>query len=201
LVFALVTIEMPLISAFGLFDEVVASFGSLYPPDFTTAGPELWQGIRETIAIGFTATTLGLVLAIPLGILSARNIMFNRAIYSATRLFLLALRGLPELIVAVLFVAAMGLGPVPGTLALTLGTATFMAKLIGDALEEVSPKSFLLRLFHRRCQLLLVKLFTCSMSTCVHRPCSASSAVAASVSCCSRQFVCSKSKLLARSSS
>lgn len=139
LVFALVTIEMPLISAFGLFDEVVASFGSLYPPDFTTAGPELWQGIRETIAIGFTATTLGLVLAIPLGILSARNIMFNRAIYSATRLFLLALRGLPELIVAVLFVAAMGLGPVPGTLALTLGTATFMAKLIGDALEEVSP--------------------------------------------------------------
>jgi len=55
---------------------------------------------------------------------------------------LLLIRGLPELIVAVLFVAAMGLGPVPGSLALALGTATFMAKLIGDALEEVqeSPR-------------------------------------------------------------
>ncbi len=139
LVVAFLTIEMPLVSAFGLGDEVVESFGRLFPPDFTTAGPDLWQGIRETIAIGFIATTLGLVISVPLGILSARNIVVNRVVYGTTRLFMLVLRGLPELIVAVLFVAAMGLGPVPGTLALTLGTATFMAKLIGDALEEVSP--------------------------------------------------------------
>ena len=54
-----------------------------------------------------------------------------------TRGLLLFIRGIPELIFAVIFVAAMGLGPVPGTLALTIATATFMAKLIGDALEEV----------------------------------------------------------------
>jgi phosphonate transport system permease protein len=138
-VVAFLTIDMPLLSAFGLVDEVGSSIGRLFPPDFTTAGPELWQGIRETVAIGFVATTLGLLLSIPLGILSARNIVVKRAVYSGTRLVLLVLRGLPELIVAVLFVAAMGLGPVPGTLALTLGTATFMAKLVGDALEEVSP--------------------------------------------------------------
>lgn len=139
IVISFATIDMPLLSAFGLIDEIGESVGRLFPPDFTTAGPELWQGIRETVAIGFIATTLGLLLSIPLGILSARNIVVKRAIFGTTRLFLLGLRGLPELIVAVLFVAAMGLGPVPGTLALTLGTATFMAKLIGDALEEVSP--------------------------------------------------------------
>lgn len=139
IVISFATIDMPLLSAFGLIDEIGESVGRLYPPDFTTAGPELWQGIRETVAIGFIATTLGLLLSIPLGILSARNIVVKRAVFGTTRLFLLGLRGLPELIVAVLFVAAMGLGPVPGTLALTLGTATFMAKLIGDALEEVSP--------------------------------------------------------------
>lgn len=138
LVTALITIDMPLLSAFGLVDEIGESVARLFPPDFTTAGPELWQGIRETVAIGFIATTLGLVLSIPLGILSARNIVVRKSVFATTRLFLLVLRGLPELIVAVLFVAAMGLGPVPGTLALTLGTATFMAKLIGDALEEVS---------------------------------------------------------------
>ncbi|NBR75855.1 MAG: phosphonate ABC transporter, permease protein PhnE [Actinobacteria bacterium] len=140
IVVAFATIDIPYLSALGLGDEVIDSFGRLFPPDFTTAGPELWQGIRETVAIGFIATTLGLVISVPLGILSARNIVVNRFVYGTTRLFMLALRGLPELIVAVLFVAAMGLGPVPGTLALTVGTATFMAKLIGDALEEVSPE-------------------------------------------------------------
>ena len=140
LAIALFTINMPLLSAFSMAPDIAKSFGRLFPPDFTTAGPELWQGIRETVAIGFIATTLGLVLAIPLGILSARNIVIKRVIFGTTRLFLLGLRGLPELVVAVLFVSAMGLGPVPGTLALTLGTATFMAKLIADAMEEVSPE-------------------------------------------------------------
>ena len=138
LVTAIATIEMPVISAFGLLDDVWRSILRLFPPDFETAGADLWRGIAETLAIGFIATTLGLLISLPLGILSARNIMAKKFVYSTTRLFMLGLRGLPELVVAVLFVSAMGLGPVPGTLALTVGTATFMAKLIGDALEEVS---------------------------------------------------------------
>jgi phosphonate transport system permease protein len=128
---------MPIISAYKYGDDLVRSIGRLYPPDFTFARAELIQGMLETTAIGFTATLLGLVIAIPLGILSARNIILRRSVILLSRGVLLLIRGLPELIVAVLFVAAMGLGPVPGTLALTIGTATFMAKLIGDALEEV----------------------------------------------------------------
>ena len=137
LVVALITIDMPIISAYKYGDDLVRSIGRLYPPDFTYARAELIQGMLETTAIGFTATLLGLVIAIPLGILSARNIILRRSVILLSRGVLLLIRGLPELIVAVLFVAAMGLGPVPGTLALTIGTATFMAKLIGDALEEV----------------------------------------------------------------
>jgi phosphonate transport system permease protein len=49
------------------------------------------------------------------------------------------LRGIPELIIAVIFVSAMGLGPVPGTLALTVTVVVFAAKLFADSLEEVSP--------------------------------------------------------------
>lgn len=137
LTIALLTIEMPIISAYKYGDDLVRSLARLFPPDFTFARAELIQGMLETTAIGFTATLLGLVIAIPLGILSARNIIIRRSVVSLSRGILLLIRGLPELIVAVLFVAAMGLGPVPGTLALTIGTATFMAKLIGDALEEV----------------------------------------------------------------
>ena len=91
----------------------------------------------ETTAIGFVATALGLLIAIPLGILTARNIIIRRLVVTLTRGMLLFIRGIPELIFAVIFVSAMGLGPVPGTLALAIATATFMAKLIGDALEEV----------------------------------------------------------------
>ncbi|NDG11482.1 MAG: hypothetical protein EB111_06540 [Actinobacteria bacterium] len=81
IVVAFATIDIPYLSALGLGDEVIDSFGRLFPPDFTTAGPELWQGIRETVAIGFIATTLGLVISVPLGILSARNIVVNRFVY------------------------------------------------------------------------------------------------------------------------
>jgi phosphonate transport system permease protein len=137
MIVALATIDMPLLSVYKLGDDVVLGIGRLFPPDFTTARSELIKGMLETIAIGFVATALGLLIAIPLGILTARNIIIRRLVAILTRGMLLFIRGIPELIFAVIFVAAMGLGPVPGTLALAIATATFMAKLIGDALEEV----------------------------------------------------------------
>ena len=137
MVVALATIDMPLLSAFSLIDDLAQGIAELFPPDFETARSELIKGMLETTAIGFIATALGLLIAVPLGILTARNIIIRRVVVTLTRGILLLIRGLPELILAVIFVAAMGLGPVPGTLALTIGTATFMAKLIGDALEEV----------------------------------------------------------------
>ena len=48
-------------------------------------------------------------------------------------------RSVPELILAVIFVAAIGLGPVGGALALGLSSAGFLAKLVADALEEINP--------------------------------------------------------------
>lgn len=137
MVVALATIDMPLLSAFSLIDDLAKGIAELFPPDFQSARSELIKGMLETTAIGFIATALGLLIAVPLGILTARNIIIRRIVVTLTRGILLLIRGLPELILAVIFVAAMGLGPVPGTLALTIGTATFMAKLIGDALEEV----------------------------------------------------------------
>ena len=137
MVVALATIDMPLLSAFSLIDDLAQGIAELFPPDFESARSELIKGMLETTAIGFIATALGLLIAVPLGILTARNIIIRRVVVTLTRGILLLIRGLPELILAVIFVAAMGLGPVPGTLALTIGTATFMAKLIGDALEEV----------------------------------------------------------------
>jgi len=55
------------------------------------------------------------------------------------RIIVLAVRGIPELIIAVIFVSAMGLGPVSGTLAMSIAVMVFGGKLFADSLEEVSP--------------------------------------------------------------
>ena len=118
-------------------DDIWSVLTRMFPPDFTTARAGIVEGMVESVAVAFVATALGTLLAFPLGLLAARNVTTRRLVSIPARLFLVGVRGIPELIVAVLFVSAMGLGPVPGTLALTIGTAGFFAKLIADAVEEV----------------------------------------------------------------
>lgn len=139
LAIALGTINMPILSSIGYLDDAWKVITDLFPPDFTTARTELITGMLESVAIAFISTTLGLFIAIPLGLLSSRNLVVRKSVFAGTRSMLVLFRGIPELIFAVLFVSAMGLGPVPGTLALTLVTSFFMAKLVADTLEEVDP--------------------------------------------------------------
>ena len=137
LVVAVLTIDIDWARSIPLMPQIVTVFGDLFPPDFTTVRSEMVTGIVESVVIAVIATGLGLLIAVPLSLLAARNIMTKRILSTVTRLVMLAFRGIPELIIAVIFVSAMGLGPVPGTLALTVVTASFSAKLFAEALEEV----------------------------------------------------------------
>ncbi|MDA3015253.1 MAG: phosphonate ABC transporter, permease protein PhnE, partial [Actinomycetota bacterium] len=101
-----------------------------------------WQSmfaeqLIETVLMGFAASLISLVVAIPTGFLAARNVAPARWIYATARLFILGVRALPDLIVAVIFVAALGLGPKPGVLALAIGLYGFATKLFADSIEEV----------------------------------------------------------------
>jgi phosphonate transport system permease protein len=137
LVVAILTIDIDWARSIPLMPQIITVFGDLFPPDFTTVRSEMVTGIVESVVIAVIATGLGLLIAVPLSLLAARNIMTKRILSTVTRLVMLAFRGIPELIIAVIFVSAMGLGPVPGTLALTVVTASFSAKLFAEALEEV----------------------------------------------------------------
>lgn len=137
LVVAILTIDIDWARSIPLMPQIITVFGDLFPPDFTTVRSEMVTGIVESVVIAVIATGLGLLIALPLSLLAARNIMTKRILSTVTRLVMLAFRGIPELIIAVIFVSAMGLGPVPGTLALTVVTASFSAKLFAEALEEV----------------------------------------------------------------
>lgn len=134
---AVLTIDIDWARTVPLMPQIITVFGDLFPPDFTTVRSEMVTGIVESVVIAVIATGLGLFIAVPLSLLAARNIMTKKILSTVTRLLMLAFRGIPELIIAVIFVSAMGLGPVPGTLALTVVTASFSAKLFAEALEEV----------------------------------------------------------------
>lgn len=96
----------------------------------------------ETVAMAAIGTTLAVVLAIPMAVLASRNITpFPRA-YAPVRWFLNALRGIDSFVFALLFVAAVGLGPFAGVLGIALHTWGSAAKFFADHLENVNLGPF-----------------------------------------------------------
>lgn len=130
------------INPVSLFTWVLPSievFTRMIPPNFDALGSELFVAAAQTVAIGVVSTAIGVVLSIPVGILAARNVTPNAAVYWFARGWILLVRAVPELILAVVFVAALGLGPIAGTCALAIGSVGFLAKLVADAVEEIDP--------------------------------------------------------------
>lgn len=114
-------------------------FGRMIPPDFSALGAELFDAALQTVAIGVVATAIGVVLSVPLGLVAAVNVTPHPVIYWFARAWILVVRAVPELIIAVVFVAALGLGPIAGTCALAIGSIGFLGKLVADAVEEIDP--------------------------------------------------------------
>jgi phosphonate transport system permease protein len=106
------------------------------PPDFTTARADLLSGILESVSIAVLGTALGALVAVPVALLAARNIA-HRFVYGVVRVLLVVERSIPELVMAIVFVVAIGPGPVAGVFALIAGTLGFLAKLLADSLETV----------------------------------------------------------------
>lgn len=108
------------------------------PPDFSR-----WDAIAgamlETLNIAVVGVTLGCLLSIPLGFLAARNTAPHIAVRAIARLFISISRTIPDLIWALIFVVAVGLGPLAGILAIIMDTIGFAARFYSERFEEV-PK-------------------------------------------------------------
>jgi phosphonate transport system permease protein len=102
--------------------------------DFWTS--QIRSGLVETIAMGLGATFMAMLFALPLSFLAASNVAPNRVVFRVTRFMMIIVRATPELVLAVLFVAALGLGPRTGTLALAVGIFGFSTRLFADTIEE-----------------------------------------------------------------
>ena len=126
------------ISALTSVRQVWDTFALYFPPDFSTDRANLISGTLQSASVAVIATFVGLLFAVPIGLAAARNIA-GRWTYRIARGFLVIVRAVPELILAIVFVVAVGLGLVAGTFALIVGTVGFLSKLIADGIEEVPP--------------------------------------------------------------
>jgi phosphonate transport system permease protein len=110
---------------------------------FTIAIPTILAAIVETVQMAIIGTTLSIFLALPFGLLAARNTTPHTSVYQGTRLLLNANRAVPELIFALIFVSAVGLGPFGGVLALATSSIGFMAKMYAEGIESIDPQQLL----------------------------------------------------------
>lgn len=90
----------------------------------------------ETVQIALWGTFLAVILGIPLGLAAARNIA-PVWVVTPVRWIMNLLRSVPDLVIGLLFVTAVGLGPLAGVLAITLNTAGVLAKLFSEAVESI----------------------------------------------------------------
>ncbi|MEO1543731.1 MAG: phosphonate ABC transporter, permease protein PhnE [Pseudomonadota bacterium] len=133
--------------ATGMFDGERLSEGlpaigvvgsEMIPPDFTRW--QQWvQPMVDTIAMSIAGTFLAVVFSFPLAFLAAKNTTPNRFAYSTARMVLNALRSVPELIMGIIFVAAVGFGMLPGVLALGLHSVGMVGKFFAEAIEHAHP--------------------------------------------------------------
>lgn len=114
--------------------------GRMLPPNIKILS-RLIKPTIETVQMSIVGTLLAIMLSIPLGILGARNITPNLFLYRVSRFILNALRAVPEVIFAVIFVSAVGLGPFPGTLAIGVSSSGMLGKFLGDSIENIDPGS------------------------------------------------------------
>jgi len=109
----------------------------MLPPDLSNLN-QLIYAMFETIEIAFLGTFIAIILSIPLGLFSARNLAPNYFIYITCKTIVIFFRAIPEFIIAMILVIAIGFGAMPGVLALGLHTMGFLAKFYAEDIEHIN---------------------------------------------------------------
>ncbi len=116
----------------GMIDLLSRSF----PPDASQLDTVGWPAL-ETLDIAIFGTFAGVVLSIPLATLAAANVTPARPLYYAARWTIALCRAVPDLVWALLFVTAVGLGPFAGALALSIHSIGMLGRLFSEVIEDM----------------------------------------------------------------
>ena len=106
----------------------------------TWAYRQIYVGISQTLAMAFLGTLLGTLGSLVVGFLAAKNVMPFGIIRQIVRRFLDILRGIDQLVWGLVFVRAVGLGPLAGVLAIFISDLGTLSKLYSEAIENIDRK-------------------------------------------------------------
>jgi len=120
-------------------EQMVDLFTRMWPVDWAYYPASVHDALMETIHIASLGTLLSLVLALPVGILAAHNLVPVAPLNWLAKLILVSSRSVNSLVWALLFVGIFGPGALAGTLAIAFRSIGFVGKLFGEALEEAQP--------------------------------------------------------------
>ncbi|MBE7096173.1 phosphonate ABC transporter, permease protein PhnE [Bacillus cereus] len=120
------------------FPNMIDLLKEMVPPDWSYF-QVITTAMLDTIRMAIIGTTLGAILAIPLALFAASNVFTSTFLYGPARLVLNFIRTIPDLLLAAIFVAIFGIGPLPGILALTFFSIGLVAKLLYESMESIDP--------------------------------------------------------------
>jgi phosphonate transport system permease protein len=112
----------------------------MIPPSPGAQWQDILQGLAQSVAMAFLGTFVAAVIALPLGFLGARNVLVNALAHFSVRRVFDGFRGVDQLIWALAFVRAVGLGPLAGVLAIAAADIFVLAKLFAEAIENADPR-------------------------------------------------------------
>jgi phosphonate transport system permease protein len=117
-------------------EQVADLLSRMWPVDWSDYADDVHGALVETVHIASLGTLLALVMAVPVGILAAHNLVRSTPLNLLAKLILVSSRSVNSLVWALLFVGIFGPGALAGTLAIAFRSIGFVGKLVGEALEE-----------------------------------------------------------------
>lgn len=124
-------------------DRLIQGMGNLggflsqaIPPD-TSRLPQIGKAMLETLNMAIVGVTFGVILSVPFALLCSSNTSPNGFVRWLSRMIVATFRTIPELIWALIFVVAVGLGPLAGILAIIMDTIGFCARFFSERIEEI----------------------------------------------------------------
>lgn len=133
---SLVTTDVELTRLVSAGPRIGAFLARMVPPDPSVMS-EIVDGSAETLRIAILGTLGAVILSVPLGIL-ASDTMVPRAVHAPVRTLLALIRAIPLLLVAMLMVGAVGLGPLPGIIAVAFHATGMLGKFYAEAIDGVA---------------------------------------------------------------
>jgi len=135
---ALGTMEVNWIRVAEGFARGARFLSGFFPPDFISKRQEIAEGLAESLTMTVVASAAGIALSLPVALGASRNLA-PLPVYLFCRALITVGRSFQEIIIAIVFVAMLGFGPLAGTMTLSLTTIGFLAKLLAEDIEDIDP--------------------------------------------------------------